>query len=111
MAEFIHFEAEIDNVNSSDNDENNDNVSEISFIDDSEIDTTANFYRQFENIENDLDQVLSDIQQEALQDIEQFEEISNLNDDSDDEMEMMMMILKNQKLILKNFITPSFQKK
>ena len=111
MTEFIHFEAEIDNVNSSDNDENNDNVSEISFIDDSEIDTTANFYRQFENIENDLDQVLSDIQQEALQDIEQFEEISNLNDDSDDEMEMMMMILKNQKLILKNFITPSFQKK
>ena len=111
MTEFIHFEAEIDNVNSSDNDENNDNVSEISFIDDAEIDTTANFYRQFENIENDLDQVLSDIQQEALQDIEQFEEISNLNDDSDDEMEMMMMILKNQKLILKNFITPSFQKK
>ena len=88
MTEFIHFEAEIDNVNSSDNDENNDNVSEISFIDDAEIDTTANFYRQFENIENDLDQVLSDIQQEALQDIEQFEEISNLNGDSDDEMEI-----------------------
>ena len=73
MAEFIHFEAEMDDVNSSDND----TVSEISFIDDSEIVTAANFYRQFENIENDLDQVLSDIPQGALQDIEQFDEISN----------------------------------
>ena len=41
-----------------------------------------------ENIENDLDQVLSDIQQEALQDIEQFDENSNLNDGSNDEMEI-----------------------
>ena len=40
MAEFIHFEAEIEDVNSSDNDEKNDTVSEISFVDDTEIDTT-----------------------------------------------------------------------
>ena len=109
MTEFIHFEAEIDNVNSSDNDENNDNVSEISFIDDSEIDTTANFYRQFENIENDLDQVLSDIQQEALQDIEQFEEISNLNDDSDDEMEIDDF--KESKIDTEKFHNTLFPKK
>ena len=32
MTEFINFEAEIDNVDSSGNDENNDNVSEISFM-------------------------------------------------------------------------------
>ena len=40
------------------------------------------------NAENDLDQDLSNIHDEALHDIEQFVEISNLNDGSDNEMEI-----------------------
>ena len=88
MAEFINFKAEIEDVKSSeDNETNNYTVSEISFVDDTEIDTLANFYKQLTNVENDLDQVLATNHDEALQDIEQFDEISNLNDRSDDEME------------------------
>ena len=86
MADFINFEAESD---SSDDDETiDDNVSERSFIDDVEINDSRNFYRQFANVENDLDQVLSDVRNEAFQDIEQFVKISNLNDDSENEMEV-----------------------
>ena len=86
MADFIHFEAEID---SSDDDETIDNnVSERSFIDNVELNDSRNFYRQFANVENDLDQVLSDVRNEALQDIEQFGKISNLNDDSENETEV-----------------------
>ena len=59
MADFINFEAEID---SSDDDETIDNnVSERSFIDNVELNDSRNFYRQFANVENDLDQVLSDV--------------------------------------------------
>ena len=63
MAEFVHFEAEIDDeINISDDDERiDDNVSEKSFINDVEINDSRNFYRQFANVENDLDQVLSDV--------------------------------------------------
>ena len=86
MADFIHFEAEID---SSDDDETIDNnVSERCFIDNVELNDSRNFYRQFANVENDLDQVLSDVRNEALQDIEQFGKISNLNDDSENETEV-----------------------
>ena len=59
MADFIHFEAKID---SSDDDETIDNnVSGRSFIDNVELNDSRNFYRQFANVENDLDQVLSDV--------------------------------------------------
>ena len=90
MAEFIHFEAEIDDeINISDDDEAiDDNVSEKSFIKDVKINDSRNFYRQFANVENDFDQVLSNGRNEALQGIDQFDEISNLNDDSENEMEV-----------------------
>ena len=89
MTDFIHFEAEIDDeINISNDDETIDDVSEKSFINDVEINDSRSFYRQFANVENDLDQVLSDIRNEALQDIDQFDKISNLNDESENEMEI-----------------------
>ena len=90
MAEFIHIEAEIDDeINISDDDEAiDDNVSEKSFIKDVKINDSRNFYRQFANVENDFDQVLSNVRNEALHGIDQFDEISNLNDDSENEMEI-----------------------
>ena len=90
MAEFVNFEAEIDDeINISDDDETiDDNVSEKSFINDVEINDSRSFYRQFANVENDLDQVLSDMRNETLQDIDQFDKISNLNDESENEMEI-----------------------
>ena len=91
MADFINFEAEIDAESDfSDDDEIiDDNASDKSFInDDNEINESRDFYRQFANVENDLEQVLADARNEALQDIEQFDEISNLNDENKCEMEV-----------------------
>ena len=91
MTDFINFEAEIDAESDiSDDDEIIDyNVSDQSFInDDNEINESRDFYRQFANVENDLEQVSADTQNEALQDIEQFDEISNLNEEHECEMEV-----------------------
>ena len=90
MAEFINFEAEIEVIDTDDGKEDDEvsNVSENSFIDDQEIGTDVDFYRQFTNVENDLDQVLAEAHNEALTDIEQFDEISNLCDGSDSETQI-----------------------
>ena len=91
MVDFINFEAEIDSeTDISDYDEIiDDNASDKTFInDDNEINEPRDFYRQFANVDNDLEQVLADAQNEALQDIEQLDEISNLNDGFEFEMEV-----------------------
>ena len=90
MAEFINFEAEAEVVEleSDKEDDEVSNISESSFIDDQEVGTDVNFYRHFANVENDLDQVLRDSHNEALEDIEQFDEISNLCGGSDGEIEI-----------------------
>ena len=51
---------------------------------------------------------MSEIQQEALQDIEQFDEISNLNDDSKDEMEID--VFKESKIDIEKFHNTLFPK-
>ena len=90
MAEFINFEAEAEVVELEDGkkDDEVSNISEGSFIDDQEIGTDGNFYRHFVNVENDLDQVLTEAHNEALEDIEHFDEISNLCDGSDGEIQI-----------------------
>ena len=90
MAEFINFEAEAEVVEleSGKEDDEVSNISESSFIDDQEVGTDVNFYRHFANVENDLDQVLTEAHNEALEDIEQFDEISNLCDGSDSEIQI-----------------------
>ena len=88
MADFINFEAEIDAESDfSDDDEIIDDNASDFINDDNEINESRDFYRQFANVENDLEQVLADARNEALQDIEQFDEISNLNDGNECEME------------------------
>ena len=90
MAKFINFEAEAKVVEVEDGKEDDEvsNISEDSFIDDQEVGTDVNFYRQFANVENDLDQVLTEAHNEVLKDIEQFDEISNLFDASDSEIQI-----------------------
>ena len=76
MAEFINFETEIDNLNEIDDDEIetiDDNISENSFVNDTKIDNSRSSYRQFTNVEDDLDEVLSNIRDEGLQEIEEFD--------------------------------------
>ena len=111
MAEFINFEAksEFVDINSSEDDEtNNDALSEIFFVDDNEINTSVNFYRQFTNVENDLNQVLTETYNQAIEDIKQFDEISNLNDGSDDQMEIYEF--KESKIDIEKFNKTLFPK-
>ena len=86
MADFINFEAEAKVVEVEDGKEDDEvsNISEDSFIDDQEVGADINFYRQFANVENDS---LTEAHNEALEDIEQFDEISNLRDGSDSEIQ------------------------
>ena len=86
VAQFINFEAEAKLVELDDVKEDDvvSNFSESSFIDNQALDTDVDFYRQFANVENDIDNVLN----EALQDIDQFDEISNLHDGSDNKIEI-----------------------
>ena len=67
MAEFINFEAEAEVVEVEDDKEDDEvsNISEGPFIDDHEVDTDVNFYRHFSNAENDLDQDLTEAQNEV----------------------------------------------
>ena len=90
MAEFINFEAEAELVEVEDGKEDDEvsNISEDSFIDDQEVGAGVNFHRQFAKVENDLEQVLTEAPNEALEDIEQFDEISNLCDRSDSEIQI-----------------------
>ena len=90
MEEFINFaaEAEFVELESGKEDDEVSNISESSFIDDQGVGTDVNIYRHFANVENDLDQVLRDVHNEALEDIEQLDEISNLCDGFDSEIEI-----------------------
>ena len=92
MADFINFEAEADFFQDADVGDEVSNFfdagSENSFIDDQDVSTDTNFYRHFENVENDIDQVLKDESNEGLEDIENFDEISNLCEGSEEEFEI-----------------------
>ena len=94
MADYINFEAEADfveDINKDVGDEDSDFSdieSENSFIDGQDVNTDANFYRYFANVENDIEQVLKDSYDEGLEDIENFDEISNLCEGSEDESEI-----------------------
>ena len=94
IADFINFDADIegdDEEIGEDNDEVS-NISDVdsenSFIDNQEVKTDVNFYRHFANVENDIEQVLKDTYNEALEDIETFDEISNLCEGSEEEPEI-----------------------
>ena len=94
MADFINLEADIeedDQEIGEDNDEVS-NISDVdsenSFIDNQEVKTDVNFYRHFANVENDIEQVLKDTYNEALEDIETFDEILNLCGGSEEEPEI-----------------------
>ena len=60
MSDFVNFEAEIDQDVSKDEDDEVSDIYEIEsdFIDDQEVNTDINLYRQFDNVENDIEQVL-----------------------------------------------------
>ena len=94
MADFIHFEADSEG-NDEEIGEEDDEVSDISdkhyenlCIDNQEVKTDVNFYKHFGNVENNIDQVLKYAYNEALEDIDTFDEISNLCEGSEEEAEI-----------------------
>ena len=103
MSDFINFEADIDEDVGKDKDNEVSDISEIEsdFIDDQEVNTDINLYRQFDNVENDIEQVLRETYNEAIEGIENFDEISNLRDGSEDEIEIDDF--KNFELDIKKF--------
>ena len=90
MADFINFEADVegDDEEIGEEDDEVSNISDVdsenSFIDNQEVKTDVSFYRHFANVENDIDQVLKDAYNEALEDIDKFDEISNLCEGSEE---------------------------
>ena len=89
MADFTNFEAEADFCQDTAEDVG-DEVSDFSdagssFIDDQDVNTDANFYRHFEN---NIEQVLKDAYNVWLENIENFDEISNLCEGSEEESEI-----------------------
>ena len=90
MADFITFEAEVDSESDlSDNDENVGNdLNDFIVADQNVTQDSRSFYRGFNNVENDLDQVLQQSREQAFQDLEDFDEISNLDEEDVIEMEI-----------------------
>ena len=87
MADYINFEAEDEDVGDEVSD-SSDIASENSFIDDQDVNTDVNLYRGFANVENDIEQVLKESYEEELNDLDNFDEISNLGYGSQEESEI-----------------------
>ena len=83
MAQYITFEAEVELIDAKKGKED-DEVSLISesdaFIDDKEVKEDIDLYRQyqFSNVERDINEVLAEACEEALAEIDQLDEVSNL---------------------------------
>ena len=110
MADFINFEVDVEG--NSDHDDEVSNISDSdslkSFIDNEEFNTDINFYRRFNNIETDIQETLKDEYNNALYDVENFEEISNLCESSEDELEIDNF--KNSEQSIKKFHENLFPK-
>ena len=59
-----------------------------SFIENEETDNDINFYCTFNNVEADIEETLTDEYEKVLQDIGNFDEISNLCEISEEELEI-----------------------
>ena len=93
MAQLINFEVDVDN-------EENDNGKEVSddshldslksFIVDNEEenDNEVNFYHTFINVETNIEPTLKEQYEKGLEDTENFDEISNLCESSEEELEI-----------------------
>ena len=85
MADFISFETEVESESDllDSDDEIDENADDFIVSDENVMHDSRNFYRQFHNVENEIDEILKESRNEALKDIEEFDEISNLDDDEE----------------------------
>ena len=110
MTQFINFEVDVDN-------EESDNGKEVSddsdldslkpfIVDNEEVnDNDVNFYRTFNNVENNIEQTFKEEYEKGLEDIENFDEILNLCRSSEEELEIddFKMQKKKMKTLMKHF--------
>ena len=93
MAEFINFEVSVEDDKEikkvSDNSDLYSDVDSISsFFDDDEQGNDIDFYHNFNNVEADIEQALKHQYDEGIKDLQDFDEISNLFQSSEDEAEI-----------------------
>ena len=113
MAQFINFEVDVDNEESDNGKEVSDDSdldSLKSFIVDNEEvnDNDVNVYRTFNNVETDIERTLKEEYEKSLEDIESFDEISNLCQSSEEELEIDDF--DNAKEAIENFNETRFPK-
>ena len=110
MSDYINFEAEAEFIEGDEVSDFFDNGSEDSFINDNDqnVNTDVSFHRGFTNVENDIEQVLKESYEESLEDLDNFDEISNLCYGSEEE-NLKLMISKILKLISRNLKKLYFQ--
>ena len=92
QAELINFEVDVEegNIEEEENEfsDDSDLDSLSSFIDNEETENDINFYHNLDNVETDIEQTLKAGYGKGLEDIENFDEISNLCESSEDESEI-----------------------
>ena len=117
MAQFINFEVDVDNEESDNGKEVSDDSdldSLKSFIVDNEEvnDNDVNLYRTFNNVETDIEQTLKEEYQKGLKVVENFDEISNLCESSEEELEIVNLKMQKKKLktLMKHFFLKQIMK-
>ena len=92
MAEFIEFEVGVEEDIEEEEDDKVSDDSDLdslsSFIDKEEKDNDVSFYRWFNNVETDIEETLKAEYEKGLYNIENFDEISNLCESSENEPEI-----------------------
>ena len=90
MAQCIDFEVGVEEDIKEDDEVSDDSDldSLSSFIDNEETDNEVNFYRTFNNVETGIEETLKAEYEKGLEDIGNFDEISNLCESSEDEAEI-----------------------
>ena len=90
MTQCIDFEVGVEEDIKEDDEVSDDSDldSPSSFIDNEETDNEVNFYRTFNNVETGIEETLKAEYEKGLEDIGNFDEISNLCESSEDEAEI-----------------------
>ena len=101
MASVIDFEVSVDDEDKDkDNEVSDDSDAEslLFFIDDNVQTNNANFYQSFDNVEEDIDETLAEEYEKGLQEINNLDDISNLQETSEEENEIADFKISEQRV-------------
>ena len=101
MASVIDFEVSVDDEDKDkDNEVSDDSDAEslLFFIDDNVQTNNANFYQSFDNVEEDIDETLAEEYEKGLQEINNLDDISNLQETFEEENEIADFKISEQRV-------------